>query len=106
MGHDDERPDAVLTMMVNGEWVSVGRLRKISDRTVQLETLREGPDFTLMPATLTLHLRGMSRKRFVKQLMSMGISRNEAVATARRVRQELGLSYVMAFFEMVAFHHV
>lgn len=35
------------------------------------------------PCEFTVRLKRMSRKRYIKQLMSIGVSRNEAVASAK-----------------------
>ena len=51
--------------------------------------------------TCKVHLRGITRGRFIKKLMACGIQRNEARQLAKKAR-ELGVCYTKALFLILA----
>lgn len=111
MGENENRP--IVAAYVDGEWRSFGYLDELRD-------ISNGPDGPGPddpgppgePAILTdpVIITGrfipeprMSRKRFIKLLMSRGISRNDAVVVAECTREN-GWAYVDAWWMILLYN--
>lgn len=111
MGENEARP--IVAAYVDGMWQSFGYLDEL--RNIRNETGGPGPDdpgppgdpaILTDPVVITGRFQPaprMSRRRFVKLLMSRGIPRNDAAGVAERARKA-GWTYVDAWWAILLYN--